>query len=144
MIFLFPTRSSPSFEQTWKPLRILCVKFGCNWLMALWKKLKVYRFTKLIRRRTNHQFTWGFSSGVQKTETPHNVLNLYRKFQSNLKLLFNCISIISNCIVIILICDAIIAQVVNHRNVNNAGACADTFCSLPCETWCLLSIKISL
>lgn len=69
---------------------------------------------------------------MQKTETPQNVLDLYRKFQSNLKLLFNCISIISNCIVIILICDAIIAQVVNHRNVNNAVACADTFCSLRC------------
>lgn len=58
--------------------------------------------------------------------------DLYRKFQSNLKLLFNCISIMSNCIVIILICGAIIAQVVNHRNDNNAGACADTFCSLRC------------
>lgn len=58
--------------------------------------------------------------------------DLYRKFQSNLKLLFNCISIISNCIVIILICGAIIAQVGNHRNDNNAGACADTFCSLRC------------
>lgn len=97
--------------------------------MALWKKSKVYRFTKSHATTNKSLIRLRVQLGLAK-----NWIALQCSWPTfiDLKLLFNCISIISNCIVIILICGAIIAQVVNHRNVNNAVACADTFCSLRC------------